>query len=267
MIKSHYGERIVLVDSGIAGTDGVTLSPDGGDVHYRIVGNIAEALYSAELANAVALVLMSVTERTVDAVIRCTRLLKNAVSEALPLMVVGPADSPYLRVQCFRAGAVDYVDAGSGRAEIDVRVRARLRSECNAPQTASMGLPAVERVSRRYEIYRLAVRYLASCEIGEMSKSVLASRIGVSTANLDLAFREVAGCSTSRFLRQRRIDCARTLLKSSSLSVTSIAEVLGFSDSANFATAFRQIVGQSPSRYRDARCEFASGSSLGVIES
>lgn len=102
------------------------------------------------------------------------------------------------------------------------------------------------------EIHRLVVKYLERSGIVNITPQLLASRIGVPLATLDSAFRSVDGCSVVRFLKRRRINIARTLLSEGRLSITAIAELLGFSGSANFSTTFRLTVGMTPSEYRDS---------------
>jgi AraC-like DNA-binding protein len=257
LIESLYGERYVLADGSIARLSEIKLGIAGTGMRYRTVGNIIDALCDSGVRKAAALIVMSVSEGTVEAVARCTRVADDGASEHVPVIVVGPTRAPGLRVQCFRAGVVDYIDAGAGSGEVEMRVRARLeggQDACGAAAAVDDPL-ANERVSRKHEIYRLAVRYLSNCEITDISRQLLATRMGVSVASLEAAFRDVAGCSVVRFIKQQRIERARALLSNSSLSVTAIAEMLGFSGGANFATMFRQSIGETPSGYREARME------------
>ncbi|VVE42835.1 Response regulator [Pandoraea anapnoica] len=247
--EALYGERIVLIDAPI--TQSVEVMEGVARAGYQslAVGNVLGAMRDAQTERRAALVLMKVTSGSVDAVARCVEFGMSDMSRRIRVMVLGPAGAPELRVQCFRVGALDYIEAGANREEVEMRIRIRMtlgKVPDHVAQAPSAGL-----ASRRYEVHRLAVRYLRSADATVTSKAMLAARIGVSVANLEAAFKEVEGCSAVEFLRRHRIERARQMLSTSSMSVTAIAEMLGFSSGANFATAFRQLIGMSPSRFRE----------------
>ena len=58
------------------------------------------------------------------------------------------------------------------------------------------------------------------------------------------------GAGYRELLHQAQFGKARELLVSSTLSITRIAQELGYSDAANFSRAFRKLQGLSPSDYR-----------------
>jgi AraC-like DNA-binding protein len=80
----------------------------------------------------------------------------------------------------------------------------------------------------------------------------LARECGLSTSHFTRAFRKSFGLSPYRWLLERRIDCAKALLKTSDLPIADIALQSGFSDQTAFTRAFGRIVGDSPGRWRRA---------------
>jgi hypothetical protein len=50
---------------------------------------------------------------------------------------------------------------------------------------------------------------------------------------------------------RRRIERAKTLLRTANLSVTEICFLVGFSSLGSFSARFRELVAASPSEYRD----------------
>lgn len=247
-LQSQSG-RYVMVDGGIGHIACIKEGMRLRGISLRVVRSLTEALRGCASDELPDLVLVGVRDSNVDAISGCREVLRQHDAS---ILAFGPAHAPALRVRCFRAGAVDYIDTDASPKELDLRIGIHLRTR---PEFAAV--PASRNRlhimgSRKQEIYHLAVKYLAQTEIGNISQQALASRIGVSVGHLDAAFRSVLGCSVVRFLKRRRIDLATVLLKGSDMSVTAIAELLGFCDGANFATAFRQDVGQSPSEYRYA---------------
>jgi len=70
-----------------------------------------------------------------------------------------------------------------------------------------------------------------------------------SAASLDRACRRATGVSVTRRLRNLRLEEARGLLHYSSLSVTEIAEQLGYPSIHDFSREFSRALGRSPSKY------------------
>jgi AraC-like DNA-binding protein len=79
----------------------------------------------------------------------------------------------------------------------------------------------------------------------------MAGEAGYSRFHFARAFRTAYGETPHAYLTRRRIERAKTLLRSANLSVTEICLLVGFSSLGSFSARFRQLVGQSPSEYRD----------------
>lgn len=62
------------------------------------------------------------------------------------------------------------------------------------------------------------------------------------------------GTSYSNLLDQVRNDLARQYLDANTFSVDDIAELLGFSDTANFRASFKRWNGRTPAEYRSRHC-------------
>jgi AraC-like DNA-binding protein len=81
--------------------------------------------------------------------------------------------------------------------------------------------------------------------------SRLAKACGMSRATFAEVFRQTSGETPRAFTNRARIARACRLLRGTDLSVTAIAERLGFSSTQYFASAFRKHTGRTPSAYRD----------------
>ncbi|MFC7565005.1 helix-turn-helix domain-containing protein [Actinomadura namibiensis] len=66
-------------------------------------------------------------------------------------------------------------------------------------------------------------------------------------------FQRVTGVSPGRFLSAVRLQEAKRLLLSTSLSVTEISHKVGYSSVGTFSSRFKSSVGLSPSAYRELR--------------
>jgi AraC-like DNA-binding protein len=80
----------------------------------------------------------------------------------------------------------------------------------------------------------------------------MAREAGYSRFHFARAFAETYGETPRRYLTRRRIERAKTLLRTANLSVTEICLLVGFDSLGSFSTRFRSLVGQSPAAYRAA---------------
>ena len=78
----------------------------------------------------------------------------------------------------------------------------------------------------------------------------LARRVYLSETHFRRLFKQVFGTSPVKFIRNRRIDHACALLRTSKLSVKEISQQCGFSDTSFFSRVFRSVTGQTPASYR-----------------
>ena len=95
-------------------------------------------------------------------------------------------------------------------------------------------------------------RDLIDRDFGEpLDLDAMARAAGYSRFHFARAFAAAYGEPPRAYLTRRRIERAKTLLRSANLSVTEICLLVGFSSLGSFSVRFRELVGQSPSAYRD----------------
>ena len=81
----------------------------------------------------------------------------------------------------------------------------------------------------------------------------MASIAGLSPTHFGRAFRAATGVPPHRYLQDLRMERARRLLETTTLSITQIALECGFEQSTSFATSFKKLVGVSPRVWRAER--------------
>lgn len=79
----------------------------------------------------------------------------------------------------------------------------------------------------------------------------LAAGVYMSAGRLSRGFRDAYGESPYSYLMTRRIERSMALIRRGDLSITDICFAVGFSSLGTFSTRFSELVGLSPSRYRD----------------
>jgi AraC-like DNA-binding protein len=79
----------------------------------------------------------------------------------------------------------------------------------------------------------------------------LARVAGVSKYHFARTFEATYGEPPIRYLTRRRIERAQDLLRAANLTVTEVCMLVGFSSLGSFSTRFAQLVGESPTAYRN----------------
>jgi len=79
----------------------------------------------------------------------------------------------------------------------------------------------------------------------------LAGAAHVSKYHFARCFTETYGETPMRYLTRRRIERAQDLLRSANLNITEVCMMVGFASLGSFSSRFRELVGESPTQYRD----------------
>lgn len=83
----------------------------------------------------------------------------------------------------------------------------------------------------------------------------LAHQVGISVAHLNSICRELAGQSALQIIHQRILLEAKRHLIYTPMTISEVADSLGFVDPAYFARFFRRLSGTSPSAFRTGRAD------------
>lgn len=86
--------------------------------------------------------------------------------------------------------------------------------------------------------------------------SEYAKLCGMSSGRFSVVFKEATGKTPQRFIEEVRITKAREMLINTSLSISSVAENVGFRDPLYFSRVFKRSVGISPTEYRKGKLYF-----------
>jgi AraC-like DNA-binding protein len=83
----------------------------------------------------------------------------------------------------------------------------------------------------------------------ELDVPALAREAHASRAHFVRSFRHAFGETPHEYLRRRRVERAKDLLRSTDLTVTEVSLAVGFRSLGSFSTAFRKLVGETPRDY------------------
>ena len=83
-----------------------------------------------------------------------------------------------------------------------------------------------------------------------MTLKEIAESLGYAEYYLSKKFKEETGKYFKDFIREKRIERAKFLLKNSSLTMQEIRARLQFGSQSYFADVFRKMTGMKPTEYR-----------------
>jgi DNA-binding response OmpR family regulator len=212
-------------------------------------------------------ILLDASMPWLDGYATCRMLKENARTANIPVLFVTASVTLDERLRGFGAGAVDYVTKPYNPEDVLARIRVQLQRPrphtphagsqisvagmaCPDGPSASSLAPRSLSTSNEVAIVNATTQYLSEHLCDAPSQKLLARLIGVNEKRLTNAFRTLLGKTVHDFLRDQRMDRARALLQDRSLTVAEIADQLGFSSAANFASAFRRELGCSPVAFR-----------------
>lgn len=81
----------------------------------------------------------------------------------------------------------------------------------------------------------------------------LAQALNLSSSQTYRKLKALTGMSTAIYIRQVRLEKARSLLRNESLSISDVAYLTGFNTPSYFSNCFKTVYGKSPSQYRETR--------------
>lgn len=100
---------------------------------------------------------------------------------------------------------------------------------------------------------RTVIDYIEKHFNEDINLDTLADQIFFSKHYLSHMFKEEIGVSPIKYLTQKRIEESKRLLRETDLSVSKIAETVGYTDSIYFSQFFKKQTGYSPNEYRSAQ--------------
>ncbi|MBA4502784.1 response regulator transcription factor [Marinobacterium marinum] len=254
------GKRVLVIDDVEAERLLITtyLQHQGCRVYHALDG--LDGIHKARLI-VPDLVLMDVDMPRCDGYSACKLLNNDPVTAGIPVIFLSAFSAPKQRIQGLLAGGVDFIgkpfdfDEVSLRLQVHLRYRQRSDEPGDAAMTDAVG-GAEEVLVRSGEahlshvLFHSARIHLLSNLDEAPSVQDLARLVGTNAKRLNTAFKECAGATVYEYLREERMKEAWQLLRNTDTSINDIAAQVGFSNGANFSTAFRERFGLAPSKFR-----------------
>jgi transcriptional regulator GlxA family with amidase domain len=97
--------------------------------------------------------------------------------------------------------------------------------------------------------------YISSNLDRELTVEQMAQSIKLSRSRMHYLFRTQLGIPAIQYVKMRRLERARDLLKTTSLSIKEIRARVGMQDRSHFARQFKKTYGVTPFQYRSSVAE------------
>lgn len=150
---------------------------------------------------------------------------------------------------------------------LDLQARFRLKALLLSIPEMTMRPPARTGQGRQNFSWNQLLEWVDDHLAHPLSLGQIAERANISPGTLSRKFRDTHGSTFSRYLLHRRIDMARSLLSSTTLTISEVGSAVGIPDPQYFNKQFRKITGISPSRCREeSRKQMDSGPALATRE-
>jgi AraC family transcriptional regulator len=100
---------------------------------------------------------------------------------------------------------------------------------------------------------RQALSFIEENLKSDISLRDVAQAVGLSASHLKSAFRRATGVPVHRYIIERRVDRARSLLAQGKGSISEVAAEAGFAHASHLARHMRRILGCSPKEVRTSQ--------------
>lgn len=120
-----------------------------------------------------------------------------------------------------------------------------LRTEAAAAVRAGMGPP--QEVARIVEL----MQFIRENHTRKLTVALLAKKAAMSSSHFAHQFSRIAHMSPMKYVREVRLERAKTLLGEQGTRPSEVAQAVGFESAAHFTRQFKRRYGSPPSRYRE----------------
>jgi len=224
------------------------------DVRFSVARD-GEQGYRQAVALAPGLILLDIHMEGASGFTVCQRLKANPDTASIPVIFLTAATDLATRLEGFRIGGVDYITKPFNETEVLARVGVHLglaaRRVDEQAERRGEG-ESVRPLTTPDEVLVVsAQRILRESIDSPPSLDELAVRVGSNRRKLGEAFQALCGQAVFAWLREERFRRAYEMLCDTQLPISAISDALGYSTPANFAKAFRERHGLTPTEIRE----------------
>lgn len=230
--------------------------------HYRVAActNGREALEHL-LAESYDLVVSDIMMPEVDGVQLCQRIRSNVLLNHLPVILLTAKTSDESRLESLEVGANAFIPKPFNTEILLKTVQNllnehdRLRSLFSGQQLPVDQVDTPELQSPDERLLRRIVKIVnENLSNPDLTSELIAQEVGLSRVHLYRKLKELTHQSARTYIRNIRLVKAAELLSHKKMAIAEVAYQVGFANPNNFATAFKELYGVSPTTYNEQHC-------------
>jgi two-component system, response regulator YesN len=170
----------------------------------------------------------------------------------VPVIMLTGYGSEWICAAAFKLGIADYLQKPVSAVDLVAAVRRILSPGAGRGKPPSESpMPAGGRAPLCMPVEK-AIGLIQHRYWEHFSLSTLARQVGMSKCRLSHRFHEVLGVTFRDYLMSVRLERAKALLAAGHVSITEVAQGVGFSDLPRFDKVFKRYTGLTPSAYRSS---------------
>lgn len=229
---------------------------------YRVTActNGREALERL-LAEPFDLVLSDVMMPEIDGVQLCLRIRSNVLLNHLPVVLLTAKTSDEARLESLEVGANAFIPKPFNMEILLKTVQNllaehdRLRSSFSGQQLPVDQVDTPELLSPDERLLQRIIKIInENLSNPELTSEMVADKVGLSRVHLYRKLKELTHQSARNYIRNIRLVKAAELLSHKKMAIAEVAYEVGFANPNNFATAFKEMYGVSPTVYNEQHC-------------
>lgn len=189
----------------------------------------------------------------------CKNIKEDITISHIPIVLLTARDDKQSQLSGYKNGADAYLTKPFEIEMLMEIIRNRLKNrESIKKRYLNAGLvPAPEEstFSQADETFLLKLNkiILEHLDSSNLDVTFICKEIGMSRASLYNKLKALTDMGANDYINKFRMEKAITLITSTEMSFTEIAEKVGFTTSRYFSTAFKQYTGETPTQYKEKR--------------
>lgn len=191
----------------------------------------------------------------------CRRLKQNPITQAIPVIFMTALADTADKVRGLQVGGIDYITKPFQIEELLARVANHLTMQrfIQTIQADNLALREfvqvpLPRLQPEVPTSKLqqALEYIQANLDENITLEAIASELGMSQFHFCRWFKQSMQIAPYQYVLQQRVEKAKVLLKSSDLSIVTIALTCGFNSQSHLINRFKKQTGLTPKAYRNS---------------
>ena len=186
----------------------------------------------------------------------CNELKSNEKYRHIPFVLLTARGEDQSQSESYRLGADGFLAKPFEVETLMELIRSLLRNKAEIRKRYLDNETASEAdYGSNEEKFILQLNHIVSENLSNpaLDQQLICRELGVSRALLYNKMKAITGAGTKEYITKIRIEKAKFLIESTSLTIAEISDMTGFASQSYFSTAFKNYEGITPSAYKASK--------------